>query len=479
MMMRSNSPTITKTNPTIKKRAAEPRSDVLIKEDIENQLRADTRVSNYDVEVTVDNGVVILKGEVPSYRAKNAASDNTWTVPGVMDVINNLNVEYETVTVEVPEDVDLASNVRDSLAWDPDVDATNIKVFAENNIVTLEGSVESLWNKYIAEDLAWNHMGVIDVRNKLVVVPFPDIKDEAAARNIMESMDRKMVVDVNNIDVKVINGKAILNGTVRDAIDWQSVYNSAFYTSGIKEIEDNLTIEEIEEMQMERSALLEKRGRTDTIIKEEIENQLQADTRIASTDVNVTVNDRTVTLTGDVPSYRAKNAARDIAWSVPGVSNIFDHLDVLYDQTAVEIPSDTEIASNIESSLSWDPDVDAIEIDVTVENGNVILEGTVESLWKKFVAEDIAWNNIGIVDVKNKLAVASPVNIEDKDAVKNIVEKIDRNILVDVNDVDVEVRDGEAILGGTVNSVDAWHAVYSSALFTSGIKRVEDNLTIV
>jgi len=468
------------SNPTIEKGAVESRTDSLIKEDIEDQLRADTRVSNYDVDVTVENGVVTLMGEVSSYRAKNSAGDNAWTVRGVIDVINNLTVQYNTITEAVPEDVDIASNVKDSLVWDPDVEATDIKVFAENKTVTLEGTVDSLWKKHIAEDIAWNHTGVLDVKNKLVIVPKSDITDEAAARNIIDSVNRKMIadIDINDIDVKVENGKAVLNGSVGDTVDWESVYNSAYYTSGIKEIEDNLTIEEIDEVAAEKSALMDRKGRTDVTIKEDIENQLKADARILSNDVHVTVEDGTVTFTGDVPSYRAKIAASDNAWSVPGVKNVLNHLTVLYDEAVVEVPSDHEIKANIESSLSWDPDVDSREITVTVENGNVTLEGTVESLWKRYLAEDIAWNHIGIVDVKNKLAVASPENTTDKTAVSNIVESIDRNLHVDVDDVDVEVRNGEAIINGTVNSVEAWHAVYNAALFTSGVKKVEDNLLI-
>src|SRR6056297_225480 len=466
------------SNPTIEKGAVESRTDSLIKEDIEDQLRADTRVSNYDVDVTVENGVVTLMGEVSSYRAKNSAGDNAWTVQGVIDVINNLTVQYNTITEAVPEDVDIASNVKDSLVWDPDVEATDIKVFAKNKVVTLEGTVDSLWKKHVAEDIAWNHKGVLDVKNKLVVVPQTDVTDEAAARNIIESIDRKMIADINDIDVKVENGKAILNGSVGDTVDWESVYNSAYYTGGIKEIEDNLTIEAIDEAEAEKSALMDRKGRTDVTIKENIENQLQADTRISSNDVHVTVEDGTVTFTGDVPSYRAKNAAGDNAWSVPGVKNVLNHLTVLYDESVVEVPGDHEIKSNIESSLSWDPDVDSREITVTVENGNVTLEGTVKSLWKRYLAEDIAWNHIGILDLKNKLAVASPENTTDKTAVSNIVESIDRNLHVDVDDVDVEVRNGEAIINGTVNSLEAWHAVYNAALFTSGVKKVEDNLLI-
>lgn len=218
------------------------RTDTLIQRDIVDQLRADTRVSNYDVDVTVDDGIAILTGEVASYRAKRAAGNDAWTVPGVIDVINNLTVRYEAAEVAVPADVDIASNVESSLAWDPDVDSTDIRVFVSNGIVTLEGTVDTLWSKHVAEDIAWNHIGVVDVVNKLGVSPAENITDKAVAENIVKTIDRDKNVDVENVDVQVTNGEAILSGTVRSIEARKAVYEAAIYTSGIKRVEDNMTV---------------------------------------------------------------------------------------------------------------------------------------------------------------------------------------------------------------------------------------------
>ncbi|WP_340106451.1 BON domain-containing protein [Rhodohalobacter sp. 8-1] len=462
------------------------RADALIREDIENQLRADTRVSNYDVNVIVDDGVVTLTGDVTSYRAKNAASGNAWTVPGVVHVINNLSVRYEPVEEIVPSDVDIAANIESSLSWDPDVDAADVNVTVDKGSVTLEGTVDSLWKKQMAEDKSWSQTGVVDVKNKLAVTPTEDISDEAAARNIVESIDRNRNVDIGNIDVEVTNGVATLTGSVFDVDAWRFAYDAAFYTSGIKSIEDNLSIETAtEELEPETGATTstipesETETRTDALIREDVENELISDSRVSSYDISVAVNDGVVTLTGEVPSRRAKNAASDNAWNVPGVMDVVNSLSIRHKTAEATVPSDLDITSNVENSLSWDPDVDESEINVSVENGVVSLEGTVDSLWKKHIAEEIAWNHLGVVDVISKLAVASPEDITDQAVAQNIIDSIDRNVNVDVNDVDVEVHDGEAVLNGVVSNMRAWRAAYDAALYTSGVIRVKDNLSIV
>jgi len=463
-----------KNNPTtaVKTRTS-TRADAQIREDIENQLIADTRVSKYDVNVTVNDGVVNLTGVVPSYRAKNAASDDAWAVPGVINVINDISVSFETVEETVPTDVDIAANLESSLSWDPDVDATDINITVENGIVTLEGTVNTLWEKQLAEDKAWIQVGVVDVNNKLAVVLTEEIADEVAARNIVESIDRDRNVDVNDVDVEVSNGVATLSGSVIDVAAWRAAYNAAFYTSGIIQVKDNLSIE-IATEETETKTLT----RTDAQIKEDVEYQLRADNRVSSYDVNVVVDNGVVTLTGEVSSRRAKNAASDNAWKVPGVVNVTNNLSIGYATTEVGVLADIDTATNIQSSLSWDPDVDATDINVIAESGIVTLEGTVESLWTKQIAEDIAWDHVGVLDVKNKLAVAPAEDITDQAAAQSIVETIDRNISVDVNDVDVEVRDGEAFLSGTVSDIRAWRAAYDAAFYTIGVIRVRDNLSI-
>ncbi|MBP7146719.1 MAG: BON domain-containing protein [Acidobacteria bacterium] len=52
-----------------------------------------SNITNVDVNVT--NGVVTLAGEVPSAEVKAEAEREVWTVSGVKQVINNLQVSGE------------------------------------------------------------------------------------------------------------------------------------------------------------------------------------------------------------------------------------------------------------------------------------------------------------------------------------------------------------------------------------------------
>ena len=53
-------------------------------------LAGDPLVRGRHVDVTVQNRVVILEGEVESPHARDAAASRVWSVPGVYDVCNLL-----------------------------------------------------------------------------------------------------------------------------------------------------------------------------------------------------------------------------------------------------------------------------------------------------------------------------------------------------------------------------------------------------
>ena len=55
-------------------------------------LVADRAVRGRLIDVTVQNGVVIMEGEVASIEARAAAGRRAWSVPGVHDVCNRLTV---------------------------------------------------------------------------------------------------------------------------------------------------------------------------------------------------------------------------------------------------------------------------------------------------------------------------------------------------------------------------------------------------
>jgi osmotically-inducible protein OsmY len=217
------------------------RTDEQIKTDVVADLAWDDRIDATAIEVSVENSEVTLKGSVNSLLAKRVAEENTWTTMGVLQVDNQLEVEYPEA-VEVPTDEEIDDRVTSKYQWDLDLRSFKLDVDVNAGLVELTGSVNSLWKKYHAETLAENVTGVLAVTNKIAVVPSEDYTDEAIAEDITATINRRLDVNVNNVDVTVEDGKVTLSGSVADWAAWRSALDAALYTLGAVEVEDNLNI---------------------------------------------------------------------------------------------------------------------------------------------------------------------------------------------------------------------------------------------
>ena len=71
------------------------RSDSDIKQDLLNQIRTGPYEDQYDIDVDVTKGVVILTGTATTTVAKRAAGDDAWDTRGVTDVSNQIQVKLE------------------------------------------------------------------------------------------------------------------------------------------------------------------------------------------------------------------------------------------------------------------------------------------------------------------------------------------------------------------------------------------------
>lgn len=113
----------------------------------------------------IEDGVVILNGQVPSLSHKRLAGVLAWWVPGSRDVVNGL----EEVPPQKDSDDEITDAVRMVLEKDPFVRADQIRVSTAHSVVTLEGVVSSEPAKQMAEFDAWYIFGVDKVVNKLEV----------------------------------------------------------------------------------------------------------------------------------------------------------------------------------------------------------------------------------------------------------------------------------------------------------------------
>jgi osmotically-inducible protein OsmY len=67
--------------------------------------------------------------------------------------------------------------------------------------------------------------------------------------------------------------------------------------------------------------------------------------------------------------------------------------------------SDERIQEEINEILTRHGDIDATDIEVRVQQGEVTLTGTVDDRWAKRLAEDIAEDVVGVTDVQNQIRV--------------------------------------------------------------------------
>ena len=121
--------------------------------------------------------------------------------------------------------------------------------------------------------------------------------------------------------------------------------------------------------------------------------------------------------------------------------------------SVVAFKTDSQLKTDVESELKWEPRVDANEIGVVVKDGVVSLTGWVDSYIKRFSAEDATHRVRGVKAVANEIAVrlAPEAERNDADIAAAAVRAIEWDALVDIDDLDITVAKGWVTLKGTVN----------------------------
>ncbi len=218
-------------------------------------------------------------------------------------------------------------------------------------------------------------------------------------------------------------------------------------------------------------------NRKDETIKKEVVDQLYWDNRVDADDVTVHVDNGAVTLKGTVPTHGARSSAVTDTWMIDGVTSVEDQIDVEIAPT-VEIPTDAEIRNNIENILSWNTDIDVMDIDVSVEGGIVTLEGTVNEYWKKWKAVELVSDVSGVIDVVDEMTVVPTGSFIDKDIAETINDALDRNLYIDAEDITVEVEHGKVTLTGVVPTNFVRSKAGDIASYTAGVIEVHNNLVV-
>lgn len=207
-----------------------------------NQLAWDSRVDATQIKVKVDEDQhVTLSGTVDNFTAKFDAKDIVQNIVGVGKVTNKLRVRISPQT-KYPTDDQLKNTIFQKLRLNANIDSSHIRVAVDSGIVTLNGSVPSLRQKKLAKQEAGSAYGVIDVIDTLVVTPTQNINDVILGERVASRIAQSAGLEPDTIDIKVEHGLVKLYGQVPDWTTFRQIYNAAYYTTGIKALNEYLQV---------------------------------------------------------------------------------------------------------------------------------------------------------------------------------------------------------------------------------------------
>jgi osmotically-inducible protein OsmY len=217
------------------------RTDEEIKKSIVDHLYWDDSVDASAIKVQVEAGKAVLSGSVSNLAAKDAATAAAWLVPDIQDVENRLTVKFPRGTPQMT-DQQIKENVTRVLGWNNEIHSMAISVSVHDGVVTLEGTVTTYWQRQKAERLVSDLLGVVDIKNKLLVIPTESLTDRAIAINIETAIGNIPQLDSDNLHVDVKNGAVTLSGVVNSWRDKLDVYNKAVLSRGVTAVFDKLVV---------------------------------------------------------------------------------------------------------------------------------------------------------------------------------------------------------------------------------------------
>jgi osmotically-inducible protein OsmY len=351
-------------------------SDGDIRNDVVKALAYDPAADSYEIEVNVKNGTVTLSGTVDSWAEKQLAGQVAKGVKGVKKMENGITVEYRTPR----PDSEIKAEVERRLELDPYISDGLIEVNVKDGKVTLTGTVGSPSERSGAYAKSWvNGVGFVDTQG-LQVEPwardgmrrgskFADRSDEEIERAVQEALAHDPRVFCFNVGVEVEGGSVTLSGTVDNLKARKAAERDARHTIGVWMVENYLKVRPTP-------------SEPDDQIAEHVRDALGWDPVVERHEIIVAVRNGKVYLYGMVDSFYERDHAEDVASRVSGVVDVANYLAV---EKVWTWKSDQKIKEDIEDQLFWSFYVDGDDISVSVEDGVVILRGSVES-WQALKA---------------------------------------------------------------------------------------------
>jgi len=441
----------------------------------------------YGLSITTSDNIVTLNGNVDNLLVKEQAENIALTVKGVKGIINLIDLEDKNIS-----DSELKENVETALLQNPSTESYEVNIDVNDGQVTLSGEVDSWQEKNLAEKVAKGVDGIHTLNNNIIFEYESDRSDYEIKKDVEQTLKWDNRIDNAMIDVMVDDGEVSLKGIVGSAAEKRLARINA-WVSGVHDVEaEDLKVDKW----FDRESLRDDKyvGMSDGEIEEAVKDALLYDPRVNSFKIDVEAINGKVTLKGNVSNIRAENAATEDARNIVGVWTVQNFIKVTPDF----IPPNDELASNVEDALERDPFLEPFEVSVYARNGDVFINGIVDTEFEKTRAREIATDVKGVIDVHNYLRVESEMmdseftysdwywgptppqvtTLTDMELKDEIKQQLWWSPFVEQDQVNVDVDNRRATLTGFVDSIKEKRYASINAL-EAGAREVNNQLEVI
>ena len=346
-------------------------------------------------------------------------------------------------TADRPSDETITLWIKEALHEDPRIDASEVNVETDSDLVTLTGIVKNLAAKKYADLETKKIQGVRGVINEIVVWTKPR-SDSDITKDILRKFLNIAGLKSCGISAEVVDGQVTLNGQVASWSERQEAELLATEVRGVKSVASNLQV-------------LHKTKRPDDEIQKDIIATIDRDVYLSALPIRVSVKKGVVTLKDSVANAYQKERAWSHSLLVDNVKRVENLIDVGWWENKgvrrhLPVPSNEQLKKNVRDELVQDWRVaKPFEIVVEVADGNVTLRGPVPSYYQKRLAGRDAGEVVGVSWVSNLLTVKTDWR-EDAAIQDDVQFEIDIDYPLNSQVIIIHVKDGIVTLSGDVDN---------------------------
>jgi osmotically-inducible protein OsmY len=370
------------------------------------------------------------------------------------------------------KDEDITAAITNELAADDAVPAHLVDVTTEDDVVTLSGSISTLFARDRAAEIVKRTRGVRALVNRIRVRPVkrPDAEIEA---DVTRALLLDPATDSYEIDVSVTGARVTLTGTVDSWAEKRLAAQVVKGTKGVAAIDNHIEVSYQED-------------RPDGEIEAEIRRRLESSPYLDEEPIELNVEDGRVTYTGTVGSLLEKSLAGQLGWVI-GVGTVdTTNLEIewwmddeMRRAPRLTVKSDEETLKAVETALAHDPRVSSFTVGIEVLNGKVTLTGTVDNLMARRAAERDAKNTVGVWQVENQIKVR-PVNPPSDSYIRRQVEdSLTRDAVLEQHDLTALARNQKVYLYGEVPTYYARRRAEDVAARVFGVAAVANKIDVM